>query len=86
MKIPAISVKFDKISLAATKAIRANGGQIIPVEGQLGRYWFVPPVRCRWSGPMQLQTLKLPDGTVIRCWPHDQSVELLTDTEYREGR
>jgi hypothetical protein len=86
MKIPAIAVKFDKISLEAAAAIRANGGQIVPVEHQPGRYYFIPPSRCRWGGPLHFQSLRLPDGAVIRCRPHDQTVELLTDAEYRAGK
>jgi hypothetical protein len=86
MKVPAIAVKFDKISLAATRVIRASGGQIVPVAHQPGRYYFVPPTRCRWGGPRYLQTLRLPDGMVIRCRPRDETVELLLDAEYQAGR
>jgi hypothetical protein len=85
-KIPARAVRFDKISLGAAAAIRANGGEILPVEGQPGRWWFVPPLGRRWSGPVNLQEMKLADGSAIRCRPHDESVELLLDTEYQAGR
>lgn len=86
MRIPAIAVKFDKISLAAAAAIRENGGRIEQVKHQPGRYYFIPPSRCRWGGPLHFQSLRLPDGSVIRCRPHDETVELLTDDEYWAGK
>jgi hypothetical protein len=85
-RIPAIAVKFDKITMGAAEAIRSAGGEILPVEGQPGRYWFIPPTRCRWGGPVQLQTMHLPGGQMIRCRPHDESVELLLEAEFQAGR
>jgi hypothetical protein len=76
-KVPSIAVKFDKIAPAAAVAIRVAGGEILPVEGQPGRYWFVPPGRCRWGGPNYRQTLRLPTGVVIVCLSHDETVELV---------
>lgn len=78
MKIPAIAVRFDKINIKAVEAIKRNGGYILPVEGQIGRYWFVPPLSCRWSYKQyQHATLRLPDNTVITCIPKNETVELV---------
>ena len=79
-----INVRFDKISLGAAQQIRENGGRLLPVGN--GRYQFFPPNRCRWGGPPILPTLKLPNGVKVRCRPHDETVELLLDTEYLAGK
>jgi hypothetical protein len=81
-----MQTKFDKISVGAAAAIRRNGGHIEPVPHQPGRYYFVAPARCRWSGPLQLQRMRLPDGAIIRCRPHDETVELLLEDEWKAGR
>jgi hypothetical protein len=79
-----IDVRFDKISLAAAQAVKMNGGRIEPAGN--GRYWMCPPTRCRWGGSLHAQTLRLPNQTIIRCLPHDETVELLLEVEYQTKR
>ena len=78
-RVPAIAVRFDKISIVAAQAIRESGGTIQSTS--TGRYLYTPhSPKCRWGGPLGRQTMKLPDDRKIVCISHDESVELVLDT------